>query len=75
MTTIIDRIKSFLPGFLKLIFSKRAVAAAVTAFFVTHAQDYGIASEPALAVAGLVIALIFGDSIRPINPGKVVDDG
>jgi hypothetical protein len=75
MDTIIERIKSFLPGFLKLIFSKRAVAAAVTAFFVTHAEDYGIGNEPALAVAGLVIALIFGDSIRPINPDKITTNG
>tara|TARA_R110002020_G_scaffold161221_2_gene346100 strand:+ start:194 stop:418 length:225 start_codon:yes stop_codon:yes gene_type:complete len=70
MNTVIDKAKGMVPGFLKLIFSKRAVAAAVTAFFVTHAEDYGVAAEPALAVAGLVIALIFGDSIRPINPEK-----
>ena len=71
MNAIIDRVKSMLPGFVTLIFSKRAVAAGVTAFFVTHAEDYGISTEPALAVAGLVMALIFGDSIRPINPDKV----
>jgi len=71
MNAIVDRIKGMLPGFVTLIFSKRAVAAAVTAFFVTHAEDYGVSTEPALAVAGLVVALIFGDSIRPINPDKV----
>ena len=72
MNAIIDRLKGLVPGFLKLIFSKRAVAAAVTAFFVTHAEDYGVSLEPAIAVAGLVIALIFGDSIRPINPDKTI---
>ena len=71
MNAIIDRLKGMVPGFLQLIFSKRAVAAGVTAFFVTHAEDYGVSTEPAMAVAGLVIALIFGDSIRPINPDKV----
>ena len=70
MDAITDKIKGLGAGFLTLIFSKRAVAAAVTAFFVTHAEDYGIATEPALAVAGLVVALIFGDSMRPINPDK-----
>ena len=70
MDAITDKIKGLGSGFLTLIFSKRAIAAAVTAFFVTHAEDYGIATEPALAVAGLVVALIFGDSMRPINPDK-----
>ena len=70
MNTIIDKVKSMLPGFLKLIFSKRAVSAAVTAFFVTHAEDYGVPVESAMAVAGIVIALIIGDSVRPINPDK-----
>jgi hypothetical protein len=70
MDTVINKIKGLGSGLLTLIFSKRAVAAAVTAFFVTHAEDYGIATEPALAVAGLVVALIFGDSLRPINPDK-----
>jgi len=70
MNTIVDKIKGLGSGFLTLVFSKRAVAAAVTAFFVTHAEDYGVETEPALAVAGIVVALIFGDSMRPINPGK-----
>ena len=70
MNTLIDKVKSMLPGFLKLIFSKRAVSAAVTAFFVTHAEDYGVPVESAMAVAGIVIALIVGDSIRPINKDK-----
>jgi len=70
MNTIIDKVKSMLPGFLKLIFSKRAVSAAVTAFFVTHAEDYGVPVNSAMAVAGIVIAFIVGDSIRPINPDK-----
>jgi len=70
MNTVIDKVKSMVPGFLTLIFSKRAVSAAVTAFFVTHAEDYGVPTESAIAVAGVVIALIVGDSIRPINPDK-----
>jgi len=70
MNTIIDKVKSMLPGFVKLIFSKRAVSAAVTAFFVTHAEDYGVPVESAMAVAGLCVAFIVGDSIRPINPDK-----
>tara|TARA_R110000824_G_scaffold224923_1_gene412570 strand:- start:1439 stop:1660 length:222 start_codon:yes stop_codon:yes gene_type:complete len=71
MNTIIDKLKGMAPGFLKLIFSKRAVSAAVTAFFVTHAEDYGVPTESAMAVAGIVIALIIGDSVRPINQDKV----
>lgn len=70
MNSLIDRIKGLVPGFAKLIFSKRAVGAAVTAFFVTHAEDYGISTQAALGVVGLVMAVIFGDSIRPINPDK-----
>jgi len=70
MNVIIDRLKGLVPGFMKLIFSKRAVTAAVTAFFVTHAEDYGVPTESAMAVAGIVIALIIGDSVRPINPDK-----
>jgi uncharacterized membrane-anchored protein len=70
MNALIDRFKGLVPGFVKLIFSKRAVGAAVTAFFVTHAGDYGISTEAALGVVGLVMAVIFGDSIRPINPDK-----
>ena len=70
MNVIVDKVKGLGSGFLTLIFSKRAVAAAVTAFFVTHAEDYGVETEPALAVAGIVVALIFGDSMRPINPSK-----
>ena len=70
MNTVIDKVKSMVPGFLTLIFSKRAVSAAVTAFFVTHAEDYGVPTESAIAVAGVVIALIVGDSIRPINKDK-----
>ena len=70
MNAIIDKVKSMAPGFLTLIFSKRAVSAAVTAFFVTHAEDYGVPTESAIAVAGVVAALLIGDSIRPINPDK-----
>ena len=70
MNAVIDKLKGMVPGFLKLIFSKRAVSAAVTAFFVTHAEDYGVPVEPAVAVAGIVIALIIGDSVRPINADK-----
>ena len=70
MNTIIDKLKGMAPGFLKLIFSKRAVSVAVTAFFVTHAEDYGVPTESAIAVAGVVAALLIGDSIRPINPDK-----
>tara|TARA_Y100000310_G_C20702709_1_gene831492 strand:+ start:4905 stop:5120 length:216 start_codon:yes stop_codon:yes gene_type:complete len=70
MNALVDRLKGMMPGFVKLIFSKRAVGAAVTAFFVTHAEDYGVSTEAALGVVGLVMAVIFGDSIRPINPDK-----
>jgi len=70
MNTIIDKVKGMVPGFLTLIFSKRAVSAAVTAFFVTHAEDYGVPTESAIAVAGVVAALLIGDSIRPINKDK-----
>ena len=70
MNVIVDKLKGLGSGALTLVFSKRAVAAAVTAFFVTHAEDYGVETEPALAVAGIVVALIFGDSMRPINPSK-----
>ena len=73
MDASVEKVKGLGSGFLVLIFSKRAVAAAITAFFVTHAQDYGVEKEPALAVAGIVVALIFGDSMRPINPDKVAD--
>ena len=70
MNAVIDKLKGMVPGFLKLIFSQRAVSAAVTAFFVTHAEDYGVPVESAMAVAGIVIALIIGDSVRPINSDK-----
>ena len=73
MDAIVEKVKGLGSGFLVLIFSKRAVAAAVTAFFVTHAQGDGVEKEPALAVAGIVVGVIFGDSMRPINPDKVTD--
>jgi len=52
--------------------SKRLAAGIVTAVFVTTATNSGYLSEDqAYRLSGFVIALIIGDSYRPLNPKKV----
>ena len=35
------------------------------------AEDYGVDTNAALAVAAIACAFIYGDTVRPVNPDKV----
>ncbi|MAH50382.1 hypothetical protein CMI37_31460 [Candidatus Pacearchaeota archaeon] len=63
-------IKSFLGDLRKSAASKRVLGATLTAFFLAMAEEWGVNSETAMSVAGIAIALIVGDSLRPVNPEK-----
>lgn len=76
MNTIIENVKSTLKDWFQSASSKRLFAGIITAVFVTIAGNSGYLSEDqAYRISGLVIALIIGDSYRPINPQKVADNG
>ena len=54
--------------------SKRLVAGIITAVFTTIASNSGYLSEDAaFRISGIVIALIVGDSYRPLNPKKPIE--
>jgi len=48
--------------------SKRVITAVITAFFVATAEELGVSQDTAMTVAGICIALIVGDSLRPVSP-------
>ena len=55
--------------------SKRLVAGVITAVFTTIASNSGYLSEDAaFRISGIVIALIVGDSYRPINSKKTHEE-
>ena len=57
----------FLKDLLKSGKSKRVIAATLTAFFVATADEFGVSQEAALAISGLAISLIIGDSLRSVS--------
>ena len=75
MNALFDKIKSTLSDWIQSTSSKRLFAGIITAVFVTIASNSGYLSEDqAYRISGIVIALIIGDSYRPINPSKVADN-
>ena len=64
-------IKSLLGDLRNSAASKRVMGATLTAFFLSMAEEWGINSDVAMSIAGIAIALIVGDSLRPVNPEKI----
>ncbi len=76
MGTILNSLKTRIADWCKSASSKRLQAAIITSIFTTIGTQTGWLSETqALSISGMVIAVIVGDSYRPINPSKVSDDG
>ena len=72
---MIDSIKQRISDWWKSAVAKRLQAAVITAVITTIAERTGwISSEQATRLAGLVIAVIVGDSLRPLNPDKVKEE-
>ena len=67
-----DYLKNIADDFVKSLQSKRVIAATLTAFFVAMGnQMETITPEQATTIAGIVIALIVGDSLRPVSNKKL----
>jgi hypothetical protein len=67
-----DYLKHIADDFLKSLQSKRVIAATLTAFFVAMGNEMQtITPEQATTIAGIVIALIVGDSLRPVSNKKL----
>jgi len=67
-----DYLKNIADDFLKSLQSKRVIAATLTAFFVAMGNEMQtITPEQATTIAGIVIALIVGDSLRPVSNKKL----
>ena len=67
-----DYFKNLLDDFLDSLKSKRVIAATLTAFFVAMGnQMETITPEQATTIAGIIIALIVGDSLRPVSNKKL----
>ena len=67
-----DYLKNIADDFVKSLQSKRVIAATLTAFFVAMGnQMETISPEQATTIAGIVIALIVGDSLRPVSDKKL----
>ena len=47
--------------------SKRSLAAALGAGLVAWGEEMGMAQEQTLAISGMIIALILGDSYRSVS--------
>lgn len=72
---MLDSIKQRISDWWKSSAAKRLQAAVVTAVITTIAERTGwISSEQATRLAGLVIAVIVGDSLRPLNPEKLKEE-
>lgn len=68
---IIENIKAKVADWLASTDSKRMLAGVITAVVTTIGTHNGWLSEQqALNVSGVVIAMILGDSYRPMNPEK-----
>tara|TARA_Y100000310_G_scaffold292579_1_gene321456 strand:- start:20 stop:244 length:225 start_codon:yes stop_codon:yes gene_type:complete len=73
---MIDKLKSGLGDWWKSASSKRLQAAVITAIFTTVATNSGfITEQQALYISGLIIAVVIGDSYRPLNPEKANGNG
>ena len=67
-----DYLKHIADDFVKSLQSKRVIAATLTAFFVAMGnQMETITPEQATTIAGIIIALIVGDSLRPVSNKKL----
>ena len=67
-----DYLKNIADDFVKSLQSKRVIAATLTAFFVAMGnQMETITPEQATTIAGIIIALIVGDSLRPVSNKKL----
>jgi len=76
MNALFEKVKSVVVDWFQSASSKRLLAAVITAIFVTIASNSGLLSEDqAYRISGIVIALIIGDSYRPINPNKLSENG
>lgn len=72
---MLDSIKQRISDWWKSAAAKRLQAAVITAVITTIAERTGwISSEQATRLAGLVIAVIVGDSLRPLNPDKLKEE-
>lgn len=65
-----ESIKKFFTDIIKSLKSKRVVTATITALFISMGEEWGISEDIVIPVAGIAIAIIVGDSIRPVNPDK-----
>ena len=71
MKAINDNIKGKVADWLKSTDSKRLLAGVITAVVTTvGTYQNWLTEQQAMNVSGVVIALILGDSYRPINPDK-----
>ena len=67
-----DYFTKLVDDFLSALKSKRVIAATLTAFFVAMGEQMdSITPIQATTIAGIVIALILGDSLRPVSNKKL----
>ncbi len=75
MAGLTEKVKGIFHDWWNSTSSKRLLAAIITAVFVTISSNSGFLSEDqAYRISGIVIALIIGDSYRPLNPNKKPTD-
>tara|TARA_R100000781_G_scaffold49161_1_gene32668 strand:+ start:345 stop:563 length:219 start_codon:yes stop_codon:yes gene_type:complete len=72
---MLDSIKKAIGDWWKSATAKRLQATLITVVITTVADQTGwISTDQANRLAGVVIALIIGDSLRPLNPDKVKEE-
>ena len=72
---MLDSIKEAIGDWWKSSTAKRLQATLITVVITTVADQTGwISTDQANRLAGVVIALIIGDSLRPLNPDKVKEE-
>jgi len=72
-------IQNLIGDFLASLKSKRVVSGILMVLMMAAYQyfnlaDYGITEDQVSSMCLTVVALIVGDSLRPINPAKLEDD-
>jgi len=72
-------IQNIIGDFLASLKSKRVVSGILmvlmmAAYNYFNLADYGITEDQVSSMCLTVVALIVGDSLRPINPAKLEDD-
>ena len=72
-------IQNLIGDFLASLKSKRVVSGILmvlmmAAYNYFNLADYGITEDQVSSMCLTVVALIVGDSLRPINPAKLEDD-